>query len=552
MKYLLIFFIAFIVSNTNNAQKVLDSPFILEKGAVFSSEPYNFIEPYHIIPYSGEEYKNLYQEFFYLYKDCFLYSELEYTRVRMHRTILFNKNEQFSNNIKNTFWINESGSWSAYEDLKTPKKIEYDRAQLIDIQLQGWARQFVGFNLKAIKNDTNEYSRGKHWIQLFDKQIDTAFKYENLKYDDNGIVQFGKPYFPKEGFEVVSLSSFLVDVVLNRKVTTYADIDFTFPYTSAESFQQIKDSIITGVRLKEDYYVSIHTGKLTSSIIGFGLMGRDTTFGKELMWIYYPELRWEMYNKCTLFEDKIVNYEYLFDKHLFNGVIDSLEPLPSYSMEKEWRYDYDFSVKLDPLVAISIQHEIEGINIKNNGIQETNYPFGKIIVEYNNGIANGDISQYYPNGNICFKGKMKDGWCESKFIFNYPNGKVKALRNFKNGVLDGKQESFYENGVLYAVYEIGNDGIQALKRNYDDGTLLETGSFKHGVIHGVWKYRLKCSSEMIAVIKKSQKKPFYPVYEENAFEYKVEYTHEKEEYCPTNYYGELIEQICLKVKYINP
>ena len=85
---------------------VLDGPFIYEEEAVYTPRP---IELNHLENRSGilnEEQKadlKIFESQSPVYPQCYLYSEPEYTRVRVTRTIDIKKNEHLSNNINTSY-----------------------------------------------------------------------------------------------------------------------------------------------------------------------------------------------------------------------------------------------------------------------------------------------------------------------------------------------------------------------------------------------------------------------------------------------------------------
>lgn len=550
MKRLLIIILIFISTfNGLWAQNVvLDAPFILSKASMFVQEPVNLNDNYEYNAFPGEEREMLMKEL-PLYQSSFLYAELEYTRVRVYRTVLFKENKSFSNVIKNTLWVNNNGDWTAYDGFKKTKKVEFKEEYKINRELEWWVRQFLGVNVKEIQNDTNIYSRGKSRLNLFKDRLDSAIKYHYVRIDDEGILRVGKDYAPTTGFEIISFSKLIKESIVKGNVSAYNDANFYNFLTIEESKKTLENNGIIGFKLKEDYFIDILTGKLTSAIIGVGLINENK---KEVLWMYYPELRWAIWDKCTVVSNEIVNYEYLLDKHIFNYKIDSLEELPSYSYSYQSKYknDYEFSVKLDPLMAIAIQKETESFNKKFTGEISTKNSLHQLKANYVNGIANGKIIEYHPNGKKSFAGIMKNGKCEGLFKFYYENGKLKANRNFKNGVLEGEQVSCYDNGKVYANYLIKEGSMQSLKRNYEDGSLMEEGSFEHGIMIGEWNYNIKCSQGVWNIVKRKNKEGLIYTYTNGGFFYSVNYTHKKKQHCPANFYNGLVEQVCLGFEYV--
>jgi len=548
--------ILFIVLFNVNAftQKVLDAPFIYEKEAVFAPEP---IELNHILYANrimNKEQKEEYQFFksnLPIYPQSYLFSEPEYSRVRLLRSVYVKNNHHLEDSKNNSYWYKEGEKWNAYLDSTKTKKSNLDKQLTVNTQLFYPFRQYLGVNIIKLKNDTNEYARGKYsFINYWEKGMNQHIKNNNLKLSSNGVLEIDKPYTP-DSFEIRSFTSVIINALSNSKVSAFSDIDFFNGLSENKVDSIIKSSNfkITGYRIKEDYFIDHLTGKLRSSIIGIGLIGTNNNMGDEILWMYFPELRYCLIDFCAIKEKEVVNLEYLFDAHLNIDEIENYERLASYRKFKE---DYHFSVKLDALMAIQLQQEIIGKISNGKSTLKSKRGVKSIKVNFLNDIANGEIEQYYDNGQISFKGIMKNGVCYGEFLYYYPSGKLKSKRNFSNGKPEGKQFNYYENGNLYAKYTLLNDEIISdLERYYPNGKLLEKGKFKNGLIYGDWQYRIECIPEIFDIIKNANSLSNNDkyIYDKDSFNLNVSYEHIYDNDCPINYFGNKYERVCFQITY---
>ncbi|MCX2683901.1 hypothetical protein OQH60_08520, partial [Campylobacter sp. MIT 21-1685] len=86
-----------------------------------------------------------------------------------------------------------------------------------------------------------------------------------------------------------------------------------------------------------------------------------------------------------------------------------------------------------------------------NGVMFARFKDEKKNIQYEinirDGKLNGEITTYYPNGNLksvgSYKENTKDDGCA---LYYYENGNVEAKFCFKNGQQHGIQEMFYKNG----------------------------------------------------------------------------------------------------------
>lgn len=535
---------------------VLDSPFIYEEESVFRTRPteLNYLDYNRRMILNQEQKTDLkiFENQSPVYPQSYLYSEPEYARVRVTRTINIKNNEHLSNEVSTSYWVENKNEWDIYSDTSKLKKLEFDKKPIFNTQLPYFLKRYIGVNVVKLKNDTSIYARGKYSYLDVENSLMKHIEEGYLKLDKNGVLKMGKPFTPSK-FEIISFQEIINSALKNNNVPAYRNTNFNVKYLSEQEVDTIinqTDFNIKGYRIKEDYYIDYLSGELKSMIMWIGLVGDDDRLGEELLWLYYPAMRWKMGNKSTISNGEIINYEHLFDAHLNNFKIESYERLTSNT---SFKTDLQFSVKLDALIAVQLQSEIIRKVKNGESILKSERGVETLKVNFINGLANGNIIQYYDNGKISFKGNMEDGFCKGEFLYYYPSGKLKAKRNFEKKKPKGNQFNYYEDGNLYAKYTIAEEEIiQSLERYYPNRKLIEKGKFKNGIVFGKWKYRIECSPEIFEIIDKNDPRtgPYNYAYINGGFNFSVSYNHIYENDCPVNYFGSKYHSMCLHIDFM--
>jgi antitoxin component YwqK of YwqJK toxin-antitoxin module len=510
-------------------QHVLDAPFIMEKEHLFVSQPevlnWQVRDYYYNLPDSQIKSK-------LVYPSSFLFAEHEYTRMRVMRYIPFNKNKAFADSVVHIeYSLGTTGLWEAIEAGKNhlSSKKSLHRKDFY-IHLRKRAMELDGLNTNDFIDLPNYTVQAQSLLNNISLVSDLS-QFNGSKIDTNGIFRIINYYYPKE-FEIISFAKMIKHIILNGECTAFTDIDFSKSLTIEEVKKLLGGDnplLLSGLRLKEDYYIHPLTGKLTSSIIGIGLVGEDRVPGNELLWIYHPELGYAMQNYCTYFDGTIVNYAYLLEYHFFNETIESMINIGSVKLEDFYELDNRFAVKLEALVQTSIR--LEHLKYKGEKLNTTTFKFapdGALLsckFSILNEIPNGEIEFYYPEDRLYLKGSMEAGVCQGEFNYYYTSGKLRATRNFNNNQLAGIQKNYWPNGQLYSTYEIAGGNIQALTRYYEDGELLEKGNFEDGIQIGMWEYQIRCTPEIAKNIIDAQNNSMAPFYNgKDTYKYKVNYS----------------------------
>ncbi|MCX6180414.1 MAG: hypothetical protein NT150_00610 [Bacteroidetes bacterium] len=126
-------------------------------------------------------------------------------------------------------------------------------------------------------------------------------------------------------------------------------------------------------------------------------------------------------------------------------------------------------------------------------------------MNFENEMAEGKVTYYYPNGSRVMEGNFVSGRFEGLVCKYYPTGEKYADINYKNGQRSGTQTLFYRNGVIKqtreyideiengyykAYYPTGiikeqcsykNDTLQNYKCYYNNGNLWVEDEYKNGL-----------------------------------------------------------------------
>lgn len=534
-----------IVGSNINAQYVLDSPDIYSKYALFVPQPFydlNEISEYLLLnrPKSelDSEY-NLIEKEQPIYKWSYVYSEPEYSRYRVFRSHEISKekdgkrNATVLNHNENQIYSNLSGNNYQTVDGKNKEVIKY--------YLPYHLNRFIGLNVTEIEQDTSMCSHRKSFLRQA-KMIMEHSQYGLII--ENGFIVQDTSYTPNE-IQLIPFKQLLSSNLKNENVTPYLNRNFVGILNAEKANEILEQATITSIQTKEDYFIDIISGELTSSIIGIGFFDNSSGENEELFWLYYPEFRYSLLDKYTYLSNRLISYSEIFESHQLDSDILTVANEPEY---KRIDYDYHFNVKLLPLVY-------------NRLIEKSNHPlsessFGSMIGNAKPKVGDGkEVTEYLSfseSGITRIEGEIKNNKCEGEFKFYYEDGTIKAIRNYENGILNGIQLNYYPNSVLYMEYSVNNDLIQDLKRYYEDGTLMEEGSFKNGLIHGDWSFRIKLKPQIIEIIKKHhtifEDKPI--TYSTDSFSFKLNYTWSNKAGCPPYMMRNSCISVCLQHKFI--
>jgi antitoxin component YwqK of YwqJK toxin-antitoxin module len=135
------------------------------------------------------------------------------------------------------------------------------------------------------------------------------------------------------------------------------------------------------------------------------------------------------------------------------------------------------------------------VNNKLNGLYEQYFDNGKLFLRYFAILNNiqgkyGSYEEYHNNGNIKTKYTLVNpsGYKplrNGELLEYYYNGNIMRRENYINGIKIGKQEFFHENGKLGIVYFNNSYGKHGPYLSYfNDGKIEEKSEFNNGVLNG--------------------------------------------------------------------
>lgn len=109
------------------------------------------------------------------------------------------------------------------------------------------------------------------------------------------------------------------------------------------------------------------------------------------------------------------------------------------------------------------------------------------VIEYKDGKKNGNLKEFFENGNLKTIQHYKDDKQIDTAVFFHPNGKKAGIQMYNNGLFAGCWEKFNEEGKLYSKICFDNgvfDG-EALTYSYKSLNLIERYHYNKGDKQGV-------------------------------------------------------------------
>ncbi|MGF1766355.1 hypothetical protein L4D06_03060 [Enterovibrio makurazakiensis] len=102
-----------------------------------------------------------------------------------------------------------------------------------------------------------------------------------------------------------------------------------------------------------------------------------------------------------------------------------------------------------------------------------------IVSSYKRGLRQGDLQEYYPNGNLFFHCTMQNDQCNGQYTIYHENNTVAEKGSFLGGYKEGPVTNYYESGAIYikANYSRGHF-IDYFESYYENGTLESKGHYK--------------------------------------------------------------------------
>lgn len=83
-----------------------------------------------------------------------------------------------------------------------------------------------------------------------------------------------------------------------------------------------------------------------------------------------------------------------------------------------------------------------------------------IVSHFKNGIKDGNVTHYYPNGNIFHKYSLNNDLLDGSEIYYYESGIIASECSYRNGEAISEQKHYHRNGNLRRVYPMKDGLIQ--------------------------------------------------------------------------------------------
>lgn len=114
---------------------------------------------------------------------------------------------------------------------------------------------------------------------------------------------------------------------------------------------------------------------------------------------------------------------------------------------------------------------------------------GKLVPEIPFVYGSGKMKSYYANGNISCVLEYMDGVLNGDYIRYHPNGKVFIEDRQSWGDTEGPRKEYYADGKLRSVYNNINNNYHGPYKEYDEkGVLIEEGNYYNDDLHGEQRF----------------------------------------------------------------
>jgi len=99
------------------------------------------------------------------------------------------------------------------------------------------------------------------------------------------------------------------------------------------------------------------------------------------------------------------------------------------------------------------------IDLGNGLVEHTHYFYNGKSAHYFtiDGVSQGEVSSYYPNGQLYLKSNFLDGKLHGEFKTYYDNGQLEIHGNYFNGNREGLWHRYFNNGELIFTSNFIND-----------------------------------------------------------------------------------------------
>jgi len=110
----------------------------------------------------------------------------------------------------------------------------------------------------------------------------------------------------------------------------------------------------------------------------------------------------------------------------------------------------------------------------------------KLEINVTNGIVDGPMYKFHPNGNIETEGFYKNDKRNGVFKTFYESGKLKGVQTIKDDVLNDTAKEWYESGQLKTIGFFKNGKPEGrLLKYHENGKIWKVSNYKNGLAHGM-------------------------------------------------------------------
>lgn len=112
------------------------------------------------------------------------------------------------------------------------------------------------------------------------------------------------------------------------------------------------------------------------------------------------------------------------------------------------------------------------------------------ISNYENGLEQGKVTNFYPGGQIETEFYMRNGEIEGKCISYFENGNIKEIEEYAKSRLYGLKTTYYENGKIKEATNYFDNYIHGSKTEYlDNESKFKESYYKDGVLTKAYHYK---------------------------------------------------------------
>ena len=106
------------------------------------------------------------------------------------------------------------------------------------------------------------------------------------------------------------------------------------------------------------------------------------------------------------------------------------------------------------------------------------------MMEYKDGLGQGSVVNYFPNGKIKEKFNMKNDKLDGENIEYYENGIIKKFQNYKDNKLYGIYKEYDSKGILEKVCNYKDGKLEGNCKEYYNGRLFYDRNYQNDMLNG--------------------------------------------------------------------